>query len=96
MKKVRGKKLKIRWAKNNAVTGYQIQYAANKAFTKKLKKITVRKKSVTAAKTKKLKKKKTYYVRVRTFKKVQKVKDDIVYTKTYYSGWSNVKSARVK
>jgi len=96
VKKVRGKKLKIRWAKNNAVTGYQIQYAANKAFTKKLKKITVRKKSVTAAKTKKLKKKKTYYVRVRTFKKVQKVKDDIVYTKTYYSGWSNVKSARVK
>ena len=96
VKKTRGPKLKIRWTKNNAVTGYQIQYAVNKAFTKKVKKITIRKKSVTAAKTKKLKKKKTYYVRVRTFKKVQKVKDDLVYTKTYYSGWSNVKSARVK
>jgi hypothetical protein len=96
VKKARGRKFKIRWAKNNAVTGYQVQYAANKAFTKKVKKITIRKKSVTTAKTKKLKKKKKYFVRVRTYKKVQKVKDDIVYTRTYYSGWSKIKSARVK
>ena len=37
---------------------------------------------------KKLKKKKTYYVRVRTYKKLGK--------KTYYSKWSNIKSVKIK
>ena len=37
---------------------------------------------------KKAKKKKTYYVRIRTYKKVS--------GKTYYSGWSSVKKVKIK
>ena len=48
-------------------------------------KVTVKTTSYTI---KKLKKKKTYYVRIRTYKKVS--------GKTYYSGWSSVKKVKIK
>lgn len=97
VKKAKHKKLKIKWKKNTAVSGYKIQYSTTKAFTKNVKTITVKKNKTTSVKTKKLKKNKKYYVRIRTFKQVRKVRDgDIVYTKTYYSSWSKVKSAKIK
>ncbi|MBQ7128506.1 MAG: fibronectin type III domain-containing protein, partial [Clostridia bacterium] len=65
-------------------TGYQIQYANNKKF-KSSKKTTTK----TLTKTiKKLTSKKTYYVRVRTFNKVN--------GKVKYGKWSKVKTVKVK
>ena len=80
------KQLKATYSKVSGVTGYQISYSTTSKFTK------ATTKTASSAKTSKtiskLKKGKTYYVRVRTYKTVNKVK--------YYSGWSNVKKIKVK
>lgn len=73
--------------KTTQVTGYEIQYATNKKFTK-AKKQVISKNKTTKATVKKLNAKKTYYVRVRTYKTVGKAK--------YYSSWSAVKSVKTK
>lgn len=70
------------------ITGYQIMCATNKAFTKGKKTVTVKGYATTSKKIKKLKKKKTYYVKIRTYKKVGKI--------TYYSPWSKVKTVKTK
>lgn len=62
-----GKKMRVSWYKVSSASGYQVQYAAKKSF-KKCKTITIRKKSKTKCTIKKLKRGKTYYVRVRTYK----------------------------
>lgn len=68
-------------------TGYEIQYSTSKKFTKaKTKKITSYK--TTSATLTKLSAKKTYYVRVRTYKTVGKTK--------YYSNWSSYKYTKTK
>ena len=71
------KKLTVTWKKVSGASGYQIQYGTKKDFSKVTKK-TVKKGTVKAT-LKSLKAKKTYYVRVRAYKKVNK--------KTYYSAW---------
>ena len=90
VKKVTGasKSLKVSITKKTTqVTGYQIQYSTSKNFSgAKTKTITSAK--TTSATIKSLKAKKTYYVRVRTYKTVGKTK--------YYSGWSAAKSAKTK
>ena len=68
--------------------GYQIQYATQKNFAKGKKNVTVKGTKATSKKISKLTAKKTYYVRVRTYKKVGKT--------TYYSAWSKTQSVRVK
>ena len=88
LKNLSGKKMKIKWRKKSSVTGYQIQYATNKKFTKGKKTVTISGKNTTLKKISKLKKKKTYYVRIRTYKKVS--------GKKYYSGWSTVKKVRIR
>ncbi len=82
------KKLTVKLTKKTTqVTGYEIQYSTSKKFTSaKTKKITSYK-TVSAALTG-LKAKKTYYIRVRTYKTVNGIK--------YYSGWSTVKSKKTK
>ena len=75
------------WKKNIQATGYQIQYAADSRFTKERKTVTVGKQSATRYKISGLKNKKTYYVRIRSYKRVGK--------KVLYSGWSTVKKIRV-
>ena len=71
------------------VDGYQIQYSANKKFKKKSTKIrTVKKPSLTKLTVKKLKSGKKYYVRVRTYKTMNGA--------GLYSGWSKVKTVKVK
>ena len=70
------------------ITGYQIQLATNNKFTKNKKTVTVKGYKNTTKKIKNLKKKKKYFVRVRTYMKVGKI--------TYYSGWSKVKSVKTK
>ncbi|MCR5542772.1 MAG: hypothetical protein K6F55_01365 [Eubacterium sp.] len=83
------KSLTVKWIGiKKGITGYQIQYSTDKNFKKKAKTITVNKAKITNKKIKKLKSKKKYYVRIRTFKKVGKVK--------YYSSWSKAKKAKVK
>ena len=75
------------WKKNIQATGYQIQYAADSRFTKERKTVTVGKQSATRYKISGLKNKKTYYVRIRSYKRVGK--------KVLYSSWSTVKKIRV-
>lgn len=75
------------WKKNIQATGYQIQYAADSRFIKERKTVTVGKQSAIRYKISGLKNKKTYYVRVRSYKRVGK--------KVLYSSWSTVKKIRV-
>ena len=84
----------VKWNKQSAkmstsrITGYQIQVATDSAFTKNTKKVYKTKYSSTSKKITKLKKKKKYYVRVRTYKTVSGTK--------YYSKWSKVKTIKTK
>lgn len=71
------------WKKNIQATGYQIQYAADSRFIKERKTVTVGKQSAIRYKISGLKNKKTYYVRIRSYKRVGK--------KVLYSSWSTVK-----
>ena len=77
-------KVKVTWKKVPNSLGYQIQYATNKKF-KKAKKKTVKSTFVTL---KKLKKKKTYFIRIRAYK--------IADGKKVYGKWSSVKKVKVK
>ena len=77
----------VKWTKDTNVTGYQIQYdvksdlkSAKSAYVKTN---TTYKKTISG-----LKAKKTYYVRVRSYKTVGGVK--------YYGSWSAVKSVKTK
>lgn len=82
------KKFTVTWAKVSGVKGYQIQYSTDKKFKKNNKSVTVTKQKTTKATVKKLKSKKKYYVRVRTYKTVN--------GKKIYSSWSKVKSVKTK
>lgn len=73
--------------KTSQVAGYQIQYSTSKTFSKAATK-TISSYKTTKYTLKSLKAKKTYYVRVRTFKKVGST--------TYYSGWSAYKYIKTK
>lgn len=77
------------WKKTSKTytTGYQVQYSRSKKFTKaKTKTVTSYKKK--SKKVTKLSKKKTYYVRIRTYKTVK--------GKRYYSAWSKYKKVKTK
>ena len=86
-KNLSGRKAQITWKKNRYVTGYEIQYSVNKNFRSGSKK-TVSGASKTKYTLTKLQKNKTYYVRIRTYKKSG--------TKKYYSSWSKVKAVRIR
>ena len=78
-----------KWKKQSTQTsGYQIMYATNSKFTSGKKTVTVSSNKTTSKKITKLKAKKKYYVRVRTYKKVGSTK--------YYSSWSKVKTVKTK
>lgn len=80
------KKIQVTWKKRSGISGYEIQYARSKRFKNAvIKKVGAKKTSYTI---KKLRSKKTYYVRIRTYKKVS--------GKKYYSGWSKAKKIKVK
>lgn len=87
VKNLKGKKMQIKWKKNTAGHGYQIQYSTSSKFAKGNKTKTISKNKTTSYTATKLTKKKTYYVRIRTYKKVS--------GKTYYSGWSSVKKVKI-
>ena len=81
------KKFTVQWKKDKKTDGYQVQYSTDKKFKKNVKSVNVSKKN-TKTTVKKLKKGKTYRVRVRSYKKIN--------GKKYYSGWGKVKSVKVK
>ena len=88
----------VKWKKPSKAhlkqtTGYQVRWSTSKKFTKKTTKVKTAKATSAAGrkcslKVSKLKAKKTYYVQVRTYKKVGKA--------TYYSAWSKAKSVKTK
>ena len=77
-----GTKLVLKWKKVKKATGYQIQYSTSSKF-KKSQKVEVKGASRTSKTIKGLKAGKTYFVRVRAYKKVN--------GGTVYSGWSTKK-----
>ena len=77
-------KVKVTWKKTAGVVGYQVQYSLNKKM-KAAKKKNCKTVGVTI---KKLKKKKTYYIRVRAYKMNGK--------KKVYGKWSTVKKVKIK
>ncbi len=86
----KSKRLDIRWRRQTKhTTGYQIQYSANSKFAKGTTILkTVKKASSAKLSIKKLKPKKRYYIRIRTYKIVKGV--------AYASSWSKAKSIRTK
>ena len=86
----KSKGLTVKWKKQaKSTTGYQLQVSTDKKFTKKATVVkTVRKNSTTKLTVKRLKPKKKYYVRIRTYKSVK--------GKEYCSGWSKAKSVTTK
>ncbi len=81
------KELTVKWSKGSNITGYEIEYSTSKKF-KNSKTVTVSKAATTKTVLKKLSAKKTYYVRIRTYKTVN--------GKKYYSAWSSAKSKKTK
>lgn len=81
------KSITAQWKKVAGVSAYQVQIATNKKFSKDKKTFKVSKKS-TKVKIKKLKAKKVYYVRVRSYKTVN--------GKKVYSKWSTVRKVKTK
>lgn len=79
----------VKWKKKTKITGYQIQYSTSSKFSMKNTKIVKIKKAKTVSKKiTDLKSSKKYYVRIRTYKIVNK--------KTYYSNWSKKKNVATK
>lgn len=84
---IKTRKADIRWKKNSYVTGYEIQYSANKTFKSGVKTKAITKASTTMFTASGLASKKTYYVRIRTYKTVS--------GKKYYSSWSGIKTVKI-
>lgn len=84
LKSTKKKTLTAKWKKAKKADGYQVQYSLSKKFKKaKTKTVTANKITIRS-----LKRKKTYYVKIRSFARNEK-------TKTY-SSWSKVKKIKVK
>lgn len=82
------KKATVKWKKVSGAKGYQIQYSTKKSFKKKYTKTkTTRKTKIVI---KKLKKKKTYYFRVKAYK------TDAAKKKVYSKKWSKIKKVKIK
>lgn len=86
--KARSKGFKVKWQKKTSkTTGYQIQYSTSSNF-KGAKTITIKSKNTTSRTVTKLKAKKKYYIRVRTYRAFNGTK--------FYSKWSKTKTVKTK
>lgn len=83
----KGRKLSVTWKKQKKISGYQIQYSTGKTFAKGTKMTNIVKSSGKAV-IKKLKKGKTYYVRIRSYQKSG--------SKKIYSAWSSYTKVKIK
>ena len=75
------------WKKTGGNSGWQVQYSLNKKFRSGVRTVNL-KANNTKLTVRKLRSRKNYYVRIRSYKKVGK--------QTWYSDWSNVKRVRIK
>ncbi len=80
------KTITVKWSKKSSVSGYEIYYSTSSSFSS-YKSVKVSGASSASKKITGLKKGKTYYVKVRTYKKVSGT--------YYYSAWSSVKKVKV-
>lgn len=78
----------VKWKRSKQAAGYEVQFSTNKKFTAGLVKKTVKGSSKVTLTQKSLKKNKTYYVRIRCYKKVGST--------TFYSPWSKTAKIKVK
>lgn len=85
VKNKKSQKATATWKKVSGAAGYEVQYGTNKKFKKAKKLNNVKKAAVTI---KRLKKQKTYYVRVRAFKMSN--------GKKVYGKWSKKVSVKIK
>ncbi len=81
------KKMKISWKKDKKVTGYEIYVSPKKDFSRETIKRNYKKNTVSKT-ISGWKSKRTYYVKIRGYKKIGKAK--------YYGAWSSVKKVKVK
>lgn len=79
--------LTVTWKRNRKADGYQLQYSRSGNFKKSVS-LELRSGNKEKKTIRKLKKKKVYYVRIRSWKKSG--------NRLYYSGWSETGKARVK
>lgn len=77
----------VKWKKGSDITGYQIQYATNKKFSR-ASSWTISRKNTTSVKLRGLRGRKKYYVRIRTYKVTSGYR--------YYSSWSSAKAVKTK
>lgn len=82
------KKIKVTIKKDTQADGYQIQCALNKSFKKGKKTVTLKKKTIINKTIGKCKSGKKYFVRVRSFKKID--------GKKVYGAYSKIKPVNVK
>ncbi len=84
----------IKWRNYNVkLSGYEIAYSTSRKFANKnTKKLTVKNRKITSKMISKLKAKKKYYVKIRTYKTV-KVNGKL---RKVYSDWSKVKAVTTK
>lgn len=88
LRSTKKKEVVVEWKKITGVTGYEILHATDKKFKKNKKTVTIKKAGTTKTIIKKLKSKKKYYVKVRAYKTVNKVK--------VFGAYSKVKSIKCK
>lgn len=91
IKKVKAgkKKVSVSWKKSaQSITGYQIQYSTSASFKKGKKTITISGKKKQSRTIKKLKTKKKYYIRIRTYQ--------VINGKKTVSKWSKTKKFKTK
>lgn len=84
----KSKGVSVKWKKQTKeTTGYEIQYSTSMKF-KGAKSLTIKKNKTVSTTVKRLKSKKKYYVRIRTYKTVD--------GKKYYSEWSSAQKVTTK
>lgn len=81
---IKKSKVKFTWKKSSGCSGYQIQISKKSSFKKNVVNKTKSKNNY----SKTLSRKKTYYIRVRSYKTVKGIK--------YYSSWSKTKKFKTK
>ena len=82
------KQLNVSWKKDKNVSGYEIKYSTSSKFTRKTTKTVKAGKKSTGVTVKKLKSRKKYYVKLRSYKTIN--------GKKYYSSYSSTKSIKTK
>ena len=75
------------WKKTGGNSGWQVQYSTNKKFRSGVRTVNLKSRN-TKLTVRKLRSRKTYYIRVRGYKKVN--------GKIMYAGWSNVKKVKIR